>query len=87
MTSVNTVDSDIAELSRLNADYLASDQNMDVARYEQILAEDFTPRWKNIKPSSPTPAPTPNSRSSNPITWPPTSANRSKPASRSSASS
>jgi hypothetical protein len=36
MTSVNTVDSDIAELSRLNADYLASDQNMDVARYEQI---------------------------------------------------
>ena len=28
-------------LTQLNADYLASDQNGDVQRYEQILAEDF----------------------------------------------
>jgi ketosteroid isomerase-like protein len=42
MTSANTIDSDIAELISLNADYLASDQNGDIARYEEILAEDFT---------------------------------------------
>jgi ketosteroid isomerase-like protein len=32
---------DIEILTQLNADYLASDQNGDVRRYEQILAEDF----------------------------------------------
>jgi ketosteroid isomerase-like protein len=32
---------DIEILTQLNADYLASDQNGDVKRYEQILAEDF----------------------------------------------
>jgi ketosteroid isomerase-like protein len=31
----------IAILTHLNADYLASDQNGDVERYKQILAEDF----------------------------------------------
>ena len=34
--------SDIEILTQLNADYLASDQNGDVKRYDQILAEDFT---------------------------------------------
>lgn len=29
-------------LAHLNADYIASDQNSDVARYDQILAEDYT---------------------------------------------
>ena len=32
---------DLEILTQLNADYLASDQNGDVQRYEQILAEDF----------------------------------------------
>jgi ketosteroid isomerase-like protein len=32
---------DLEILTRLNADYLTSDQNGDVRRYEQILAEDF----------------------------------------------
>lgn len=36
------IDRDIDELTELNAAYLASDQNMDIARYEEILAEDFT---------------------------------------------
>ena len=31
-----------AVLAQLNADYIASDQNSDVARYDQILAEDYT---------------------------------------------
>jgi alkylated DNA repair dioxygenase AlkB len=34
--------SDIEALTRLNADYLASGQHMDVQRYQEILAEDFT---------------------------------------------
>jgi hypothetical protein len=33
--------SDLDILTRLNADYLAADQNGDVQRYEEILAEDF----------------------------------------------
>jgi hypothetical protein len=33
---------DLRPRSRLNANYVASDQNRDVARYEQILAEDCT---------------------------------------------
>lgn len=37
-----TRDADLAELTRLNADYLASDQNSDVARYEEFLAPEFT---------------------------------------------
>lgn len=34
-------DADLEILAQLNADYLASDQNGDVRRYEQILADDF----------------------------------------------
>jgi ketosteroid isomerase-like protein len=34
--------SDFEILTALNADYLASDQNGDVARYDEMLAEDFT---------------------------------------------
>jgi ketosteroid isomerase-like protein len=33
--------SDLDILTRLNADYLTADQNGDVQRYEEILAEDF----------------------------------------------
>lgn len=33
---------DLAELHRLNADYIASDQGSDVVRYDQFLAPDFT---------------------------------------------
>ena len=33
---------DLDVLAELNADYLASDQNSDVERYEEILADDFT---------------------------------------------
>ena len=38
-----TVDreSDLAVLERLNRDYIASAQNSDVRRYEELLAEDF----------------------------------------------
>jgi ketosteroid isomerase-like protein len=35
-------DDDLNTLSRLNDDYIASDQGSDVARYEQFLAPDFT---------------------------------------------
>jgi hypothetical protein len=34
---------DHGALTRLNAEYLASDQTGDVRRYEQILSEDFNP--------------------------------------------
>jgi ketosteroid isomerase-like protein len=34
-------ESDHDALARLNADYIASVQNSDVARFEEILAEDF----------------------------------------------
>jgi ketosteroid isomerase-like protein len=37
-----TRDDDIRELTALNAAYLASDQNSDVARYEEFLAPEFT---------------------------------------------
>ncbi len=33
---------DRAELRRLNAEYIASDQGSDVARYDEFLAQDFT---------------------------------------------
>src|ERR1700744_3078013 len=33
---------DLEELSKLNQNYLMSDQNSDVARYEQFLAPEFT---------------------------------------------
>jgi ketosteroid isomerase-like protein len=33
---------DVEELGRLNQDYLSSDQNSDVARYEEFLAPEFT---------------------------------------------
>lgn len=37
-----TYEDDLRELARLNHDYLASDQNSDVARYEEFLAPEFT---------------------------------------------
>lgn len=40
MAVTTNTQSDIEILTRLNADYLASDQNGDVPSYEQILAED-----------------------------------------------
>jgi hypothetical protein len=41
MADTTNTRSDLEILTQLNADYLASDQNGDVHRYEQILAEDF----------------------------------------------
>jgi ketosteroid isomerase-like protein len=41
MTGPTDDQRDIEILTQLNTDYLASDQNGDVRRYEQILAEDF----------------------------------------------
>ena len=41
MPDAANTQADIQILTQLNADYLASDQNGDVRRYEQILAEDF----------------------------------------------
>ena len=41
MTSEQT-QRDIAELTKLNADYLSSDQDSNVARYEDFLAPEFT---------------------------------------------
>lgn len=38
----STVDEDLKTLMKLNGDYLASDQNSDVARYEEFLAPEFT---------------------------------------------
>lgn len=43
MTHNATHTSDIETLTKLNADYLSSDQNSNVKRYEEILADDFTP--------------------------------------------
>lgn len=37
-----TQENDLCELMALNKAYLASDQNSDVARYEQFLAPEFT---------------------------------------------
>jgi ketosteroid isomerase-like protein len=41
MKDTKSTQSDLEILTQLNADYLASDQNGDVQRYGQILAEDF----------------------------------------------
>ena len=41
MKDTKSTQSDLEILTQLNADYLDSDQNGDVQRYEQILAEDF----------------------------------------------
>jgi hypothetical protein len=41
MEDIKNTQRDLEILTRLNADYLSSDQNGDVQRYEQILAEDF----------------------------------------------
>ena len=41
MAETRNTRSDLEILTQLNADYLASDQNGDVQRYEQILAEGF----------------------------------------------
>ena len=41
MKDTESTQSDLEILTQLNADYLASDQNGDVQRYGQILAEDF----------------------------------------------
>lgn len=39
---MNTPQTDVQILTQLNADYLRSDQEGDVARYDAMLAEDFT---------------------------------------------
>jgi ketosteroid isomerase-like protein len=41
MKDTKSTQSDLDILTQLNADYLASDQNGDVQRYRQRLAEDF----------------------------------------------
>ena len=41
MADTTNTETDLEILSQLNADYLASDQNGDVQRYKDILAEDF----------------------------------------------
>ena len=41
MAETSITRSDLEILTSSNADYLASDQNSDVKRYEQILAEGF----------------------------------------------
>src|SRR5215467_9792617 len=41
MKDTKSTQSNLEILTQLNADYLASDQNGDVQRYGQILAEDF----------------------------------------------
>ena len=41
MKDTKSTQSDLEILTQLNADYLAWDQNGDVQRYGQILAEDF----------------------------------------------
>ena len=40
---------DVEVLAQLNATYLASDQNSDVERYEEILAADFTASLPDYK--------------------------------------
>jgi ketosteroid isomerase-like protein len=42
MTSTTNTQADLEILEKLNAAYLASDQNSDVKCYETFLAEDFT---------------------------------------------
>jgi hypothetical protein len=42
MPTTTQLEHDVAELTQLDADYLAADQNMDIARYQEILAADFT---------------------------------------------
>jgi hypothetical protein len=41
-TTANDMSTDGKILRQLNDDYIHSDQNSDVARYEEFLAEDFT---------------------------------------------
>ena len=48
---------DIDELTVLNRDYVASVQNCDVKRFDEILAQDFTApiptnHWSTAPPSS-----------------------------------
>src|ERR1700744_4101282 len=38
----STREDDLRELMKLNVDYLSSDQNSNVARYEEFLAPEFT---------------------------------------------
>jgi ketosteroid isomerase-like protein len=40
---------DLETLTKLNADYLNSDQNSDVARYEEFLAPEFTASLPDLK--------------------------------------
>ena len=42
MTDITSAHRDLEILTQLNEDYLASDQNGDVQRYGEMLAEDFT---------------------------------------------
>lgn len=44
-----TENNDIELLTKLNSDYLSSDQNSNVKRYEEILAEDFTASLPDLK--------------------------------------
>jgi hypothetical protein len=48
MTSI-LADRDWEEIKQLNADYLASDQNSSVARYEQMLTPEFTASLPDYK--------------------------------------
>ena len=41
LATENTMNNDIAELTKLNHDYVASVQNSDVKRFDEILAADF----------------------------------------------
>ena len=40
--STAQIEEDMKALSKLNLDYLSSDQNSNVARYEEFLAPEFT---------------------------------------------
>lgn len=52
MPDTTNTKSDLEILTQLNADFLASAQNGDVRRYEQILAEDFYPiPWQHFTSS------------------------------------
>ncbi len=42
MTTSTDQQLDLENLARLNADYLHADQHSDVARFQELLAEDFT---------------------------------------------
>jgi hypothetical protein len=51
MPDTTNTKSDLEILTQLNADFLASAQNGDVRRFEQILAEDFMASLPTVKGS------------------------------------